>query len=144
MLKIVLVLIVVAVIAFIAVKIYNYRIEQKKEEAQREKKFREKQEEKEWREKSRKIYWNNLPNIYDKQSTQTLNKAYSLLQTLHQNRDCTTSQMLDIWGEARESLIELLGYPKWKYGNTDAYISNSALYYELDMKYIYQLLNKRK
>ena len=58
------------------------------------------------------------------------------------NHPETAAARTEIWAEAQSELKKLLNYPQWLYGDTDAYLSDQPVYYDLDMKYIYKLINK--
>ena len=145
---------IIAIVIIVGIIYCVYKFSKYKEEQERRKKEQEKQTKrnlvaKKRREQARIIYWNYLPKIYDGLSKEKLKQAYNLLQTMNINsvkiddsNSSTVAERTDIWADARKKLLQLLNYPKWLYGETDAYISDGPVYEDLDIKYILKLLNK--
>ncbi len=150
-------LIVIGVIISLVIAIISWIKDGVKEHKAKVEKKKQHEKQQAWKQKCRNIYYNWLPNIYDKQSVQTLNKAYELLDALsfysklcddirykRKNCDRSLTEVEEDWYDTREKIKRLLNYPTWKYGPTNAYLSDSPVYYDLDMKYIRQFLLKRK
>lgn len=134
---------VVALIKFLK----NCEKEQAEYEAKKRREAEKRAQQKAQQERNRKIYWNNLPNIYKNYSRTELEKIYSILQIIHQNKLSFgefDSHKTDVWADACERLKKVLNYPGWKYGPTDNYISNSPVWPELDMKYVWNLIGQKK
>lgn len=150
-------LIIAAVVIWVVVSIVEEIKESKAEKEKRKKERLARELRLKKREKGRQAYYNNLPIIYDGLSTQTLIEAYHLLVDLNQwkeslrdyehNRTVIPGEKVRLegkWFEARQKFTDFIN-PNDKYlWKTDTENMKAPLWIDLDIKYVYQLLNKRK
>lgn len=93
-------------------------------------------------------YWKRLEKIYDKKSTDTLNKAKAILenmQSLHTNGSFTAKDFHDVdeWYCSLGELRVLLDFPIWGDDDTNPKEYTMPLFVDLDIKYINELLEER-
>ncbi len=150
----------IALIAFIAFIIWLTVSDIKDKVIEKKKKKEEmlkKQRIEEWKKKSRNDYYSKLPNVYDHLSTQTLKKAYQLLETANISRPSfrDTGEVrryaLADWYDNQQAFLSLVNpdrKPLWysySYFPTPKIGKSSKPQWEdLDLKYMRNLLNKRK
>mgnify|MGYP003301123760 CR=1 FL=1 len=114
-----------------------------KETEQKQKKNKEKSRQ----EIYRKTYWNNLCNIYKGCSCSDLKKIYSLLQIMEQNKcrfDEFDKNKINTYWETCIKLKVLLKNPKWVYGSSGECKSDSPVYLDLDLNYVWNIINSKK
>lgn len=138
---------IVAIPIWIVVAIIKEIKQIRTEEKEEQKEKLKEQERRRSLEKRRNAYYNNLHNIYDNLSIQTLRRVHSLLSNMvmfsPQPFSRADEEQLNIWAESRKEFLKLINpYEKclWKTSYDSSYI---PIWAELDLKYVYNLLNKR-
>ena len=146
-------ILIVALIIFIKnrkkyIKIIDKRIHRKEyEEMRRKKEAAEKRRKEEEAKRRKQNYLSHLPSVYNKYSTQELQKIYDILRTMFRNdyhvgEEEFSSRTSEIYFVAKNQLCDILGYPKNVYHGGHPF-ANYCIFAELDMNYVYRLLRSR-
>lgn len=140
------------IIYLISKKIHQMQIKREFEEEKRRKEELKRREQERDKQERRNMYYKSLPNIYNNLSVQTLSKASKLLENLvyyDKNKGDifhwvnVDMEMLDREREEERNFLKLInpnGKKLWMIN--DEYWEN-PLWYDLDLQYIKNLLNRR-
>lgn len=147
-------IIVVVIIIIVIIFIISVINDSKKQEEAKKKKQEEAKRAKEVEEKRRNYHIKHLPNVYDRERSQTLLQARKLLNIIYVNNPLThdicdrnySVQQESAWGDASEQLKRLLQNPRWQELNLrlGEYTTDCPVFPELDIEYIDRLLYKRR
>ena len=146
-------IIVVVIVIFIIIVIISVINDSKKQEEAKKKKQEEAKKAKEIDERRKNYHIKHLPNVYDRERSNTLLQARKLLNIIYVNNPLThdicdrsySVQQESAWGDASEQLKRLLQNPRWQELNLrlGEYTTDCPVFPELDIEYIDRLLYKR-
>ena len=144
------------IIYLISKKIHQMQIKREFEEEKRRKEELKRREQERDKQERRNMYYKSLPNIYNHLSTQMLRKSYQLLMNTdkcHKSlRDyehrCKTipgehARLCEAWCEASDELVAFINPTRKKLWMVNDEYSDKPLWYDLDLQYIKNLLNRR-
>lgn len=145
----VLIIIAIAILVAIVLSVITNAKEQEKREMEQKEKAEKKRKEDEFFARRKKYYLEGLTAIYDHRSTADLKLIHGYLTTMHYNDryddEEYNSGNIHRWADAREKLLEHLGYPKWKWLDSKGFgYTDSPILATEDMNYVYRLIQSRK